>query len=236
LLFGTSARFSDIVLTVSSYSQKQIAKHFKVANIGITPNGIDPEYFHDYNQAEVRQHVKSKHGLSNYWLYVSRREPRKNHLSLLRAFVEDRHFVEYQLVFVGIDALADVAYNNYWNKLEKSIQQRVISLQQVSSDDLPNIVRASSLSVYPSFAEGFGIPPLESLAAGVPTICSNATAMADFTIFGDLAFDPHDLNALKSAIKRALANPNVGDKRQKVRDQYSWMVAAKSLLDKLTCG
>lgn len=233
LLFGASAKLSDIVVTVSPYSQKRIAEHFKIANSGITPNGIDPVYFQEYNKDEVRKLVESKYNLRNFWLYVSRREPRKNHLSLLRAFVEEQYYREYQLVFVGAEALRDNAYDAYWNGLDKSVQERVISLHRVNSDDLPDMVRASSLSVYPSYAEGFGIPPLESLAAGIPTICSNSTAMADFTVFENFAFNPYDLSELKTRIKMALANPDVMAKRQRVLEQYTWELSARNYLERL---
>ena len=54
------------------------------------------------------------------------------------------------------------------------------------------LLRGASASVYPSFAEGFGIPPLEAIASGIPTICSNQTAMMDFTFLKKFEFDPNN--------------------------------------------
>ena len=63
---------------------------------------------------------------------------------------------------------------------------------------------ACDLFIYPSFAEGFGIPPLEAGVMKVTVACSNATAMKDFSFFQKTLFDPNDLESFEKAIKIAI--------------------------------
>jgi glycosyltransferase involved in cell wall biosynthesis len=226
-LFEKSAKKSDLVLTVSQYSKDKIEEHFNVINVKIIPNAVDPEYFKQYNKDTEAQIVKSKYNLENYFLFVSRWEPRKNHHSLLRTFVENEHYKKYKLVLVGDDAIKNKAYNNYYQLLENDIKEKIVRLKNVDFQDLLHLIRAAKLPIYPSLAEGFGIPPLESIACGIPTVCSNTTAMSDFDFIGDCLFDPLSTNDLNSKISNALNDNLLEEKKHQVEKKYNWDSSAK---------
>lgn len=226
LLFKTATKCSEIVLSVSEYSKKQIQHHFNIKNVIVTSNAVDPIYFNDYDKKIVCEQVKVKFKATNYFLFVSRWEPRKNHLRLLRAFVEKELYKTHTLVFVGDKAIEDKAYMQYYAALPKKIKDIVFTFNKVSFEDLVLLVRGADLSIYPSIAEGFGIPPLESLAANVPTICSNATAMSDFHFFDDCLFNPLDLDELKRTIAIGLNDKQIAQKRNALIEKYSWKLAA----------
>src|SRR5690554_766941 len=78
-LFNWSAKQSDVVLTVSYYSKQRIQKHFGISEVSVTYNAIDPVFLEDYNKPEVQSYIKSAFGIENFFLFVSRFEPRKNH-------------------------------------------------------------------------------------------------------------------------------------------------------------
>ena len=229
MLFGLSARYADIVLTVSPYSAAQIRKHFGIADITITPNAVDPLFFEPYDKSTIAKNVKEHYVIEKYWLYVSRWEPRKNHYTLLKVFVENGFYKEYYLVFLGEMAIPDKAYNNYFDALPEEIKSKIKSLTKISHADLLSLVRGADLAVYPSIAEGFGIPPLESLAAGIPTVCSNTTAMADFRFLEDGLFDPLDASDVEDKIRMALQDSNT-QKRETIRKIYNWNVASQAFL------
>lgn len=226
-LFKTSAKRSDVVLSVSEYSKKQIEKHFGLKEITVTPNAVDPVFFEDYDRASTQVQVLQKFNVANYFLYVSRWEPRKNHHRLLKAFVEKEYYKWCNLVFIGDEAIENTEYNKYFNELPQEIKKTVFTFNKVSFDDLVLMVRGAELSVYPSIAEGFGIPPLESLAAMVPTICSNATAMSDFTFFDDCLFNPLDLDDLKDKIEIGLQDKQISLKRKAMKERFNWEIAAE---------
>lgn len=226
-LFKYSANKSEVVLTVSEYSKERIERHFNISDVKIIPNAVDSEYFKQYNKENEAQVVKNKFNLENYFLFVSRWEPRKNHLTLLKTFVENGYYKKYKLVFVGDDAIENKRYNNYYNLLGNEVKEQIISLKKIGFHDLVHLVRASTLSVYPSFAEGFGIPPLESIASSIPTVCSNTTAMSDFKFIGNCLFDPSSSDDLNLKIMIALQDDLIEEKRNEVRLKYKWDLSAQ---------
>lgn len=229
LLFKWSAKMSDIILTVSEYSKNRIQQHFRKTEILITPNAVDPVFFEPYDKAIISGQVNQQFGLGKYWLFVSRWEPRKNHHLLLRTFVENGFHKDYQLVFIGDHAIADKQYESYFNSLDAEIKNKVHSFNKVKFNDLVLLVRGAALSVYPSVAEGFGIPPLESLAAGIPTVCSNTTAMSDFTFMSDCLFDPMDKEDMYRKIVHALNDESIAVKRDALSKKYTWIEGAERL-------
>jgi len=205
LLFKWSAKSSEIVLTVSEFSKKQIQKHFKIQDIAITPNAVDPVYYEDYDKAAIKKEVKNQYNIDNYWLYVSRWEPRKNHHTLLKVFVENKFYNRFSLVFIGDKSIENREYNEYFATLSDEIRSKIITLNKVDFQKLLLLLRGADLSIYPSYAEGFGIPPIEAIAAKIPSVCSNTTAMADFHFMNENTFNPYDKQDMLRVIQNNLS-------------------------------
>lgn len=229
-LFERSAKQSDVVLTVSDYSKQRIQKHFGISEVSVTYNAIDPVFLEDYNKPEVQSCIKSAFGIENFFLFVSRFEPRKNHLTLLRVFVENKYYSDRMLVFIGNKAIDCEELNKYYQEIPKEIKERIKFLEKISFSDLVAFTRASDLSIYPSIAEGFGIPPLESLAAETPVICSNSTAMSDFDFIGSFLFNPLDKDEMNEKIIQALIHTDWKPNKQKMLEKYSWKNSADEFL------
>jgi glycosyltransferase involved in cell wall biosynthesis len=130
-------------------------------------------------------------------LWVGTREPRKNLRRLIEAFGR-LDSVDADLVLVGpegwhgdVEAPAEVA-------------DRIRTLGFVPGDDLSGLYRAARVFCYPSLREGFGMPVLEAMAHGAPTITSSTTATAE--VAGDAAvlIDPTDVSALRDALAEML--------------------------------
>ena len=230
-LFKWSAKKSDINLTVSQFSKEKIEKYFKIQNILITPNAVDPIYYEKYDKTTCKQQVKETYNLDKYWLYISRWEPRKNHDTLLKVFVENKFYNNYSLVFIGDKAIENKAYNNYYQTLSEEIKSKILTLNKVDFQELLVLLRGADLSVYPSFAEGFGIPPLESVATGIPTACSNKTAMKDFKFIEGNQFDPSDKKNMLEIIKKTLAENIDSSKIETLKTQYNWKLSAQIILE-----
>ena len=219
-LFRRSAKRADILLTVSDYSRQSIERHFQIASnqIYLTPNAVLHEEC--YNE---ECDVKTKYSLDKYIITVSRIEPRKNHLALLKAFVELKLYEkDYKLFFVGTPDLAYRSFARYYSRLPGGVQ-RFILFKSVDYQELIELYRNASLFVFPSFAEGFGIPPLEAVEYGCPVLCSNTTAMAEFSLPPECFFSPLDLNEMKGKMMKLLERkPDMNDVRKELRMKFDW--------------
>lgn len=227
--FRRSAKRADVLLTVSEFSKDEIVRHFGInaEEIQLTYNSILPA-------TEITDDVdlNKKYGLGKYILTVSRIEPRKNHLALLKAFVElglaDRG---YQLVMVGGKDLEYEDFFEYFDGLAEYLKQSILFLQ-VPFSDLVALYRHASMFVFPSYGEGFGIPPIEAIAYGCPLLCSNATAMAEFGLPEEITFKPDDLEELKEKMSKQLERPlDVLTYSCRVLSKYDWHQIADGFYD-----
>ena len=107
-------------------------------------------------------------------------------------------------------------------------------LQDINDSELRAFYKNANLFIYPSIAEGFGIPPIEAVAEGTATLCSNSTAMSDFTFLGSDLFDPYNLDELKTKILDKLSKPadlnRTATLKQTVAEKYSWSKSARSFI------
>uniref|UniRef100_UPI0025F9F362 glycosyltransferase n=1 Tax=uncultured Flavobacterium sp. TaxID=165435 RepID=UPI0025F9F362 len=218
-----------VVLTVSEYSQHKIQQHLGVQNVAITTNGISGEFYKMYDKGEVQAIVAEKFGIENYIIYISRWESRKNQDLLLRAFAESGLHKTHKLVFVGGHSFENNKYEEYFDSLSTEVKGKVADLGNVDFADVLLLLRGALLFAYPSAAEGFGIPPLEAIAADIPTISSNRTSMADFDFIDDYFFDPSNLDEFKYKLLLALkAGNNEAQQKKKftVRERFNWKQSA----------
>ncbi len=232
LLFKYSLMKSEIKLTVSDYSKKCISHHFgvPVSDLHVTPNG--GPVFSGIDQESSKQYVHDVYGLQKYILYVSRIESRKNHCLLVDAFEEiDLGSLGYRLVFVG-RADDDNSKVSRWLQNKIAQNEFITHISDIGMLDLEHLYNAASLFVYPSLAEGFGIPPLEAAACNIPVLCSNRTAMGDFSFFANGLFNPEKFGELVSKMKGLLVDKNLKlpeDLSRTIFLQYNWKASAEVL-------
>lgn len=233
-MFRHSAHKADVVATVSEYSRERISKHYGLdrKSILLTPNGVGRDFF-DVDRVEARKFADSR-GVRRYILNVSRVEPRKNLLALLEAY--DRLQLAsrgYDLVLINQPTLPVPEFEQYYRDMPENVSRHVHRTVAVSNKDLMMWYGGADLFVYPSLAEGFGIPPIEAAAIGIPTLCHNSTAMAAFDFLGENLTDLSTVTNLMNAIKRNLDNPpseaELADIRDKIRNRFNWKSAAETL-------
>ena len=175
-----------------------------------------------------------KYQFDKYIIYTSRHEPRKNHYRLLKAFIELKLYLNYHLVLIGDVTFNDKNFDKLLSISNEEIKNKVVFLNKVDFKSMILLLRAATLSVYPSIAEGFGLPPLESVAAEVPTLCSNKTSMAEFTFFGDDFIDPLNQEDINTKILSKLSkndSERQNDLSNFVANKYNWSASAKSFLE-----
>lgn len=201
----SAARRAALLFTVSEYSRDQIVRLYGVPRqaVAITSNGVDFERFHPGAAgAEAVRALGLEPG--RYLLTLGRLEPRKNHVTLLRAYAALGAEAP-PLVIVG---QRDFSYAAVFDEIQRlQLGARVRLLERVDDEALPAVLRHARLFVYPAFAEGFGMPVAEAMASGVPVITSNTSSLPEVAGDGALLIDPDSPRALGAAMAEVLADP-----------------------------
>lgn len=231
-LFGYSARKADILISVSEYSKQRIQKFYNLGDkkIYITPNGVSEAFLKPYTKEKAIDYISKKYGINNYMLYVSRIEPRKNQQAILSVFplIENK---DVNMVFIGEKTLENKILEKQLKELPLNVKKRIHFLNNISENDLLEFYKASRVFLYPTFAEGFGIPPLEAAALKIPVICSNKTALKDFHFFKPNLIDINQLNIFKEKIENVLTTNdiNLENIQKYILTNYSWKKCATVL-------
>jgi glycosyltransferase involved in cell wall biosynthesis len=236
LLYKASAKKADILTTVSDYSKRSIQKYLGIESqkIKVIPNGIHDFFFQSYDKKLAQENLLRKYGIDQFILYVSRFEPRKNHLSLLKIYVDLKLYERgYYLVLLGNRTRSIPEFDKFLDQLPLGIRKFIFVHSDIDDPDLLFFYQAAKLFIYPSRAEGFGIPPLEAAALKIPVICSNVSAMSEFDFFGENRFDPSDDKEIKQKMLSMLDHPPDSTSLEKistiVREKYSWKDSAEKL-------
>lgn len=203
LLTALSARRAARIIAVSAFTRDEIVRRLRVpaGKIAVVHNAVDPA-FAPLPAAEVAAFRAAQRLPARTILCVGTLEPRKNLTGLLDAFALLAPQTDAELIVVGGQGwLYDAAIARV---AALGLTGRVRFTGFVPDDDLPRWYNAATVFVYPSVYEGFGLPPLEALACGAPTVTSAGTAMVE--IVGDAALltDPRDPAALAAALARLL--------------------------------
>lgn len=236
-LYRYAAKRAGILTTVSEYSKESINRHLGIAlkNIHVIPHGVAAHFFEPYDKVHIKEQLCRKYGIGDYIFYVSRFEPRKNHALLLRAFMElELSKKNYHLVLAGHHSLKTPAFEKLYAALPAAAKEYVHIFNQPDNTTLLQFYRGAACFVYPSAAEGFGMPPLEAAAVGVPVICNNSTALADFSFFSGNHIDTGDTvllkNRLDDILNRQQESNETGKIQAHVRQHYNWQQTADSFL------
>ena len=179
-LFRICLKQAHIKTTPSRYCRERITAlyHIHPEALQIIPNGVDKGFFSVMQDRSEASHIiQLKYRVHNYILFVSRIEPRKNHQLLLETYLELELYKQgVSLVFIGESALRYLAFAEQLNTLSAEIKRFIFYFPSISQEDLVFFYQAARLMVYPSKAEGFGIPPLQAAALRTPVFCANTTA------------------------------------------------------------
>lgn len=187
--------------------------------------------------AETRAAVSRRFSVpTNYILFVSTIEPRKNIGGLLQAFHHLRtkyNLTDTALVLAGKQGWL---YEKVYETVEElGLQDSTFFVGRVSDEELHQLYVGARCHVHPAFYEGFGLPPLEAMACGTPTVVSNTSSLPE--VVGDAALmcDPTDWEAMAVAIRRLLVDADLHtEMRQKGLQRaavFSWSRAAAETLD-----
>jgi len=231
-----TAEHADRVVTVSEDSKARIASAYgtrpeKVLRIH---NGISEEAFLRPSETEIASVLK-RYGLHKpYLLYLGTLEPKKGVRELIGAFgAFARRDPTCTLVLAG-------ARNGFSSELDRLIagsdaRSRILQPGYVEETDKKALIAGSRLFVFPSLYEGFGLPPLEAMALGVPCVTSRETSLPEIVGNAAMTVDVRNEQAFADSLDRGISDEgfrnaafDAGPARARL---FSWKAAAQQFLD-----
>lgn len=234
-----SLKTTDKVITISKSAKQEIVDFYKLEpkKVTVIPPATSPAVFYKRSRQEIEK-VKRKYKIEgDYIISLSNLEPRKNLEALVQAYcnLPKKYSDDVSLLVVGV---------NGW-KTEKLLDAIIKKVEQgykiirpssfVKDRDMPAIISGAKMLVYPSHYEGFGMPPLEALACGVPVICSDNSSLPEVVGSAAQLVDSNDTSGLAKQIERYLDSWEEISKKAIVEGpeqarMFSWKESAKKLL------
>ncbi len=215
------------ILTLSEHTRRDMIETYGTSPERITAIPLAaPSYFGRVREERELQRVRHIYGIEgDYILCVSSIQPRKNLPRLVRAYESLRNKRGPgklpKLVLVGKCAWL---YDETLRSIEEGrMKDSIILTGYVPQSDLPALYSGSICFVYPSYFEGFGLPPLEAMKCGTPVIAGNRTSLPEVVGDAGILVDPFDVNAIAAAIERLVDDPDL-------RQQLSVKGVARSRL------
>lgn len=229
---------SPLLLSISGHARDEAIQALDLdpARIVNMSSAISP-HFKPLPIGDVeRERLISRFGIrGGYVMYSGAMEPRKNAERLLQAFamLGDAVLANHRLVIAGKIHEADmIRFNVLASQL--GISDRVVYTGYITDDELILLYSAASLYVFPSLHEGFGLPALEAMACGTPTIGSGTTSVPEVIGRADALFDPMDVAQMSACMRRALQDTDfIASLREHAPQQaarFSWDVTAVTAL------
>ena len=233
---GRYLAYTDHIITVSEFSKREIIAGYNIPadKISVVYNGITDAY----KPVSEAQKKKTKDRYTNgrpYFVYLGAIHPRKNILTLVKAFEQFKssHPSDHQLVLAG---RASWHTEEVFKTITESKWKDSIHLPgYVATTEATSLVASAEAMIYPSLYEGFGLPLVEAMACGVPVICSNVSSLPEVAGNAALLFDPMDAAQLAHHMEKISSDDGLrkemitfGAERSKY---FSWDKAASQVYE-----
>jgi len=220
-----SAHVSRLLLAVSAATAADLLKHYRLpeSKVRVTREGVDPVFFD----------IARRRTPEPFLLAVSTLHPHKNLDGLLRAFAGFRRtHPEFRLVVCGLHGFSTGALHELRDSLD--LRDAVEFPGWIPREDLHDLYARAWAFLYPSRFEGFGLPLLEALAAGIPTACSAIEPLKSIAAGAALEFDPLDASAMTEAVERITTDEELrarlAEAGPRRAAQFSWRATAEATL------
>ncbi|HKR15344.1 MAG TPA: glycosyltransferase family 1 protein [Pyrinomonadaceae bacterium] len=200
-----SAKRAAKILTLSEHTRRDVVDTYGIDPARITAIPLAaPRHFSPVEDDRELQRVRHTYGIVGpYILSVGSIQPRKNLPRLINAYASLRgKYVAAELPKLVLVGKCAWLYDETMRVLTQTgLQESVILTGYVPESDLPALYSDALCFVYPSYFEGFGLPPLEAMKCGAPVIVGNQTSLPEVVGDAALTVDPYDVASIAAAIE-----------------------------------
>jgi glycosyltransferase involved in cell wall biosynthesis len=216
----------DHIISISHSTKRDLLKYFDIeeSKISVVHLGVDIAKYHAIVNYENRQRP--------FLLYVGARGGYKNFCSVLRAIACSCSLKkEFDMIAFG-----GGKFSANETALIRELGFKDSQVKQVSGSDdvLVGLYRQAEAFIYPSLYEGFGLPPLEAMAAGCPVICSNNSSIPEVVNNAGEYFDPKDYESIANAIEKVMRSSELKSKLMQAGfdnvKKFSWVNCARETM------
>ena len=229
-------RRADAIIAVSECTKRDAIRFYNLPpeKITVIYEGINPALRPVKDKTLINQ-ARSRYAQNQrFILFLGTIEPRKNIIALVDALhVLQSRGLPHRLLVAGRKGW--LFQTTFDHVKQSGMESAVTFLDFVPDDDLRALFAACDAFVFPSFYEGFGLPPLEAMACGAPVICSSTSSLPEVVGNAAMLVDPRNVGEIADAIERVITRPALGDEmRAKGFSQaarFSWERAARETLE-----
>ena len=234
-IISQAARRAERIITVSNFSKEDIVRTLKIKSekISVIYEGADLK---NIDSADCNEVIKELGIKNDFLIYVGTAYPHKNLEKLVSAFdLVLKEKLDLQLVLVGKDGY-------FYEQIRKFAKEnlsaenlfKVIFAGYLDDNKLSCLYQKAKLYVFPSLMEGFGLPPLEAQAVGLPVASSDKSCLPEVLGDGAIYFDPENIEDIKNKIITVLVDENLRQELiQKGKynlQRFSWLKCAQEIL------
>jgi glycosyltransferase involved in cell wall biosynthesis len=216
---------------ISNFTKSEIVRslHYPSERVEVTHLGVDEKY------RPLRDFEKPSYFEGRVIMYSGTEEYRKNVPTLIKSFYKlKKRIPDVKIVKVGRPG-SGVGRNSILRLIDElRLQKDVVFVDYVPEEKLPIFYNSSDLFVFPSIYEGFGFPPLEAMACGIPVISSNAASLPEVVGDAGIMINPHDIDGFADAMYKVLTDDGLRkemvDRGLKRASLFSWDKTAERTL------
>ncbi|OGN13809.1 MAG: hypothetical protein A3J47_01555 [Candidatus Yanofskybacteria bacterium RIFCSPHIGHO2_02_FULL_43_22] len=239
------AKFSDKIIAVSESTKEDLINFYKIdpARIEVIYSGVELRLNLNHERFNLKEFKRAKNLPHRFILFLGKLEPRKNIISIIKAFNSLKLNSKYNDVGLVIAGAKGWLYEDIFRlrlnlNMKFNLNDRIIFTGQIHDEERNLYYRAAEIFVYPSFFEGFGFPPLEAMSCGTPVITSRNSSLPEVVDASAITVDPYDVNELELWITKLLDDKKLSELMTKrgieQSVKFEWHKTAIRTLEVLT--
>lgn len=197
---GHSVKHASHIIAISEFTKKDIMKYFSIDPAKITV------IYEGYDQDTFKPLKDKKKPEKPYILFIGRLEDKKNIVGMIKAYeiLRKEKSIKHQFILAGSPGFGYEKIQSQLLKLPEDIRKDIILPGYISQSTYIDILKNANILFFCTFFEGFGLPPLEAMACGVPVVASNTTSIPEVCSKAALLVDPNKPFEMAAALSKII--------------------------------